>query len=133
MIPLPTILSRLSVHEELFSKLNYKVLSRFFDIMFRYMPRIVTTAPRRRQGLPDLDQNILDVVALNLSLSYEEVHILWRATGDLLWKEFEMMANADEEVAVEAGLAKTAPHFGLGTWCFFTLITSAYRSQAWRL
>ena len=133
MIPLPTILSRLSVHEELFSKLNYELLSRFFDIMFRYMPRIVTTAPRRRQGLPDLDQNILDVVALNLGLSYEEVHKLWGATGELLWKEFEMKANADEQVAVEASLAKTAPHFGLGAWWFVTLITSAYKSQASRL
>ena len=94
---------------------------------------IRTTAPRCRQGLPDLDQNILDVVALNLALSYEEVHNLWRATGELLWKEFEMKANADEEVALEAGLAKTAPHFGLGAWWFVTLITSAYKSQASRL
>lgn len=116
MIPLLTILSRLSRHEELFAKLTYEVLSQFFDIVLRYMPRIVTTAPRRRKGLPDLDRNILDVLALNLSLSYDKVNILWTATGELLWKQFEGTANADEQIAVEAGLVNTAPHFGLGAW-----------------
>ena len=123
MIPLPIILSRLSSHEDLFAKLNYEVLNRFFDIMFRYMPWIVTTAPRRRKGLPDLDRNILDILALNLALTYDEVRILWMATGELLWKQFEMNADADEKVTVEAGLANTAPHFGLGSWYFNFSVT----------
>lgn len=133
MIPLPFILSRLSSHEDLFAKLNYEVLNRFFDIMFRYMPRIVTTAPRRRKGLPDLDRNILDVLALNLALTYDEVHILWTATGELLWKQFETNADADEKVTVEAGLANTAPHFGLGACYFYSSVTLTNWSQAWRL
>ena len=133
MIPLPFILSRLSSHEDLFAKLNYEVLNRFFDIMFRYMPWIVTTAPRRRKGLPDLDRNILDVLALNLALTYDEVRILWTATGELLWKQFETNADADEKVTVEAGLANTAPHFGLGAWYFYSSVTLTNWSQAWRL
>ena len=89
MIPLPTILSHLSKDEGLFEKLSYNSLGRFFKIIFQYMPRIVTTAPRRRKVLPDLPHNIQDMIALSMALSCNKINLLWAATGDLLLAQYK--------------------------------------------
>ena len=116
MIPLPTILLRLSKDEGLFEKLSYNSLGRFFEIIFRYMPRIVTTAPRRRKALPDLPHNVRDVIALSMALSCDEIDLLWAATGDLLLAQYEDSQNGPEQSTVDDSLGRTAPLFGLGAW-----------------
>ena len=114
MIPLPTILLRLSKSEGLFAKLSFDSLGFFLETISWYMPRIVTTSPRRRNGLPDLAQNVRDVLALNMALSYDEVDALWMATGDLLLAHYEGSQNTTEQLTVDDSLGRTAPLFGLG-------------------
>lgn len=79
------------------------------------MPRLVTSAPRRRQGLPKLAINVLDVLALNLHLSYEDVEKLWAATGDLLLEEYKAAEKFGKPLDLDDVLKRTAPQFALGS------------------
>ena len=115
MLALSQIFFRLSKHEELFQRLSYATLERFFETILRYMPRLVTSAPRRRQGLPKLATNVLDVLALNLHLSYEDVEKLWAVTGDLLLEEYKATEKLGEPLGLDDALKRTAPQFALGT------------------
>ena len=116
MIPLPTILLRLSKDEGLFEKLSYNSLGHFFEIIFWYMPWIITTAPHHQQGLPDLAHNIRDVITLSMSLSCDKINLLWAVTGDLLLAQYEDSQNGPKQPTVDDSLGRTAPLFGLGVW-----------------
>ena len=114
MIPLPTLISRLSADEDLCQRLHYQTLSRFFDMVQRFLPRIVTTAPRRRQGFPALPANIRDVLALSLALCYEDVDKLWAHTGEFLMNKYETASQDGDAWHVDDILSKQALQFDLG-------------------
>ncbi|PIL25547.1 hypothetical protein GSI_12385 [Ganoderma sinense ZZ0214-1] len=114
MLALSTILVRLAKHEDLLEKLSYQTLDHFFKTMFRYMPRVVTTAPRRTRGVPPIDAALRNLLALTLQLSYEDVDKLWGITGDLLVKEFEALHKLGKPPGLDDRLNKVAPQFGLG-------------------
>ena len=109
------IFLRLVQHESLFEKLNYETLDGFLKIMSRYMPKVVTSAPRRTRGVPPLSGTVRDLLALTLELSYEDVDKLWVITGDLLVKQYETVEKIGKPTALDDKLKTSGPQFGLGT------------------
>ena len=81
------------------------------------MPRILTSAPRRREGLPALPADIRDVVAVSLELSYELVEKLWMQTGDMVVHQYQSSNNDSKPWRVDEVLSEKTPHFGLGMSC----------------
>ena len=79
------------------------------------MPCILTSAPRRREGLPALPANIRDILAMSLALSYEHVDKLWSQTGDILMHEYDASKKITDPWQVDEVLSKIAPQFELGT------------------
>ena len=115
MIPVLTLIQRLSQVGDLCKRLDYRTLSQFFEAIDRFMPHILTSSPRQRLGLPALPPNIRDVLALSLALSYEDVDSLWAKTGDLLWPNSDTPHDAIDGPELDDLLGRTAPQYGLGT------------------
>ena len=114
MIPFSTLVNRLSQDAQLYQQLHFHTLCRFFDILARFMPRILTLEPRRCEGLPPLPANIRDVVAVSLEVSYELVDKLCTQTGDMLVHQYQSSKIVSKPWRVDDVLSQKSPQFGLG-------------------
>ena len=81
MITISEIARALSHYTGLYDTLSYQQLATFFDIISRFMPLILTSAPRATRGLPALLPDMEDVLTMKLRLTVEHVNILWSALG----------------------------------------------------
>ena len=114
MIPFSTLVNRLTQDAQLYQQLHFQTLCRFFDVLKRFVPRILTSAPRCREGLPPLPANIRDVLAVSLELSYELVDKLWTQTGDMVVHQYQCSKVASKPWRVDDVLSQKTPQFGLG-------------------
>ena len=114
MIPFFRISDALSRHPDLFQSLSHGQLSDFFDITFRFMPLIVTSAPRATEGLPSLLPNILEILSLKLQVTISQVEVLWSALGEMLIQEFKSH-DRSTLLDIDRELSMSGPNFHLGT------------------
>ena len=113
MITISQIAHALSPSTKLYEKLSYLQLSLFFNIISRFMPLILTSAPRATRGLPALPLDMEHVLSMKLRLTTEDVNILWSALGDRLVADFTSSHSSDK-LDVDRELSITGPSFHLG-------------------
>ncbi len=115
MISVSDIAQALSPYADLYHTLSYTQLSIFFDIVFRFMPLILTSAPRATRGLPSLLSDMEDVLAMKLRLTVEDVNILWSALGGRLVNDYTSRLPSDI-LDIDRELSITGPTFHLGEY-----------------
>ena len=113
MITISQIAQSLSTSASLYEKLSYLQLSLFFNIISRFTPLILTSAPRATQGLPALPSNMEHVLSMKLRLTAKDINILWSALGAHLVNEFTSVHSSDN-LDVHCELSITGPSFHLG-------------------
>ena len=114
MITVSQIAHALSPSADLYERLSYVQLSLFFNIISRFMPLILTSAPRVTQGLPTLPSDMEHVLSMKLRLTTKDVNTLWCSLGDRLMKDFISDHLSPANLDVDRELSITGPSFHLG-------------------
>ena len=114
MITISQIAHALSPSADLYERLSYMQLSLFFNIISRFMPLILTSAPRVTHGLPTLPSDMEHVLSMKLGLTTKDVNILWCSLGDRLMKDFISDHLSPANLDVDRELSITGPSFHLG-------------------